>query len=110
MEQAKPVLLEPIMNVVIDAPEEYAGDLMGDLNSRRGRVQGMEVRGSATIIRAQVPLVEMLTYASDLTSRTGGHGNYTMTFDHYDEVPAHQAEKIIAHARAEAGGMEEEDA
>jgi elongation factor G len=109
MEQAKPVLLEPVMNVVIDTPEEYAGDLMGDLNGRRGRVQGMDVKGATTVIRAQVPLSEMLTYASDLTSRTGGHGNYTMAFDHYDEVPAQMADKIIAHAKAEATGHEEEE-
>jgi elongation factor G len=109
MQQAKPVLLEPVMNVVIDTPEEYAGDLMGDLNGRRGRVQGMDVKGTTTVIRAQVPLSEMLTYASDLTSRTGGHGNYTMTFDHYDEVPAQLAEKVVAHAKAEAQGIEEEE-
>ena len=109
IEQAKPVLLEPVMSVVIDTPEEYAGDLMGDLNSRRGRVQGMEVKGSATLIKAQVPLVEMLTYASDLTSKTGGHGNYTMAFDHYDEIPAQLAAKVIAHAKAEATGIDEED-
>lgn len=109
MEQAKPVLLEPVMNVIIDTPEDYAGDLMGDLNSRRGRVQGMEVKGKSTIIRAQVPLAEMLTYASDLTSKTGGHGNYTMTFDHYDEVPGQIAEKVIAQAKAEATGHEDED-
>ena len=109
MEQAKPVLLEPVMNVVIDTPEEYAGDLMGDLNSRRGRVQGMEMKGNTTVIKAQVPLAEMLTYASDLTSKTGGHGNYTMAFDHYDEVPAQLAEKVIAKAKAEASGVEEED-
>ena len=109
IEQAKPVLLEPVMSVVIDTPEDYAGDLMGDLNSRRGRVQGMEVKGNTTVIKAQVPLVEMLTYASDLTSKTGGHGNYAMAFDHYDEVPAQLAEKVIAHAKAEAAGEEEED-
>ncbi len=109
IEQARPVLLEPVMNVVIDTPEDYAGDLMGDLNSRRGRVQGMEVKGNTTVIKAQVPLVEMLTYASDLTSKTGGHGNYTMAFDHYDEVPAQLVEKVIAHAKAEAAGEEEED-
>ena len=109
IEQAKPVLLEPMMNVVIDAPEEYAGDLMGDLNGRRGRVQGMEMKGSTTVIKARVPLSEMLTYASDLTSKTGGHGNYTMAFDHYDEVPAQLAEKVIAHAKAEATGETEDE-
>ena len=109
MEQAKPVLLEPVMNVAIDTPEEYAGDLMGDLNGRRGRVQGMDVKGATTVIRAQVPLSEMLTYASDLTSRTGGHGNYTMAFDHYDEVPSQLAEKVIAQAKAAATGQEEDE-
>ncbi len=110
MEQARPVLLEPVMNVVIDTPEDYAGDLMGDLNSRRGRVQGMEVKGKTTVIKAQVPLSEMLSYASDLTSRTGGHGNYTMAFDHYDEVPGNLTEKVIEKAKAEAAGeVEEED-
>lgn len=109
VEQAKPVLLEPVMNVVIDAPEEYAGDLMGDLNGRRGRVQGMEMKGSTSVIKAQVPLAEMLSYASDLTSKTGGHGNYTMAFDHYDEVPAQLAEKVVEKARAEMAGQTEED-
>ena len=109
VEQAKPVLLEPVMNVVIEAPEEYAGDLMGDLNSRRGRVQGMEVKGSTSVIRAQAPLAEMLSYASDLTSKTGGHGNYTMAFDHYDEVPVNLADKIIEAARTERTGQDEDD-
>jgi elongation factor G len=109
MEQAKPVLLEPVMDVVIDTPEDYAGDLMGDLNGRRGRVQGMEMKGKTTVIKAQVPLAEMLTYASDLTSKTGGHGNYTMSFAHYEEIPANLAEKVIAHAKAEAAGEGEEE-
>ena len=109
VEQAKPVLLEPVMNVVIEAPEEYAGDLMGDLNSRRGRVQGMEVKGSTSVIRAQAPLAEMLSYASDLTSKTGGHGNYTMAFDHYDEVPVNLADKIIEAAKTERTGQDEDD-
>lgn len=110
IEQAKPVLLEPVMNVVIDTPEEYAGDLMGDLNSRRGRVQGMEMKGSTSVIKAQVPLSEMLSYASDLTSKTGGHGNYTMSFDHYDDVPGQLADKIIEKAKAaQAGVAEDED-
>src|SRR6185369_7055892 len=93
--EAKPILLEPVMNVEVTAPEEFAGDLMGDLNSRRGRVQGMEVQGRNTVIKAQVPLSEVLTYASDLTSKTGARGNYTMEFSHYDEVPSHLADKII---------------
>ncbi len=109
IKEAKPILLEPVMNVEVQGPEEFAGDLMGDLNSRRGRVQGMEVRGHTTIIKAQVPLAEMLTYASDLTSKTGARGSYTMEFSHYDEVPVHLAEKVIASAKAGAAGEEEEE-
>jgi elongation factor G len=107
--EAKPILLEPVMNVEVTAPEEFAGDLMGDLNSRRGRVQGMDVRGRSTVIKAKVPLAEMLSYASDLTSKTGARGSYTMEFDHYDEVPAHLAEKVIANAKAGSTGEEEEE-
>ena len=109
IKEAKPILLEPVMNVEVVAPEEFAGDLMGDLNSRRGRVQGMEVRGHTTIIKAQVPLAEMLSYASDLTSKTGARGSYTMEFSHYDEVPGHLADKVIANAKAGAAGEEEEE-
>ncbi len=109
IKEAKPILLEPIMNVEVQGPEEFAGDLMGDLNSRRGRVQGMEVRGHTTIIKAQVPLAEMLSYASDLTSKTGARGSYTMEFSHYDEVPAHLSEKVIAGAKAGAAEEEEEE-
>jgi elongation factor G len=109
IKEAKPILLEPVMNVEVQGPEEFAGDLMGDLNSRRGRVQGMEVRGHTTIIKAQVPLAEMLSYASDLTSKTGARGSYTMEFSHYDEVPAHLAEKVIANAKAGAAGEAEEE-
>jgi len=107
--EAKPILLEPVMNVEVVAPEEFAGDLMGDLNSRRGRVQGMEVRGRSTIIKAQVPLAEMLSYASDLTSKTGARGSYTMEFNHYDEVPAHLADKVIANAKAGGAGADDEE-
>jgi elongation factor G len=109
IKEAKPILLEPVMNVEVTAPEEFAGDLMGDLNSRRGRVQGMDVRGRSTVIKAKVPLAEMLSYASDLTSKTGARGSYTMEFDHYDEVPAHLAEKVIANAKAGLTGEEEEE-
>ncbi len=109
IKEARPILLEPIMNVEVQGPEDFAGDLMGDLNSRRGRVQGMEVRGHTTIIRAQVPLAEMLNYASDLTSKTGARGSYTMEFSHYDEVPSHLAEKVIANAKAAATGEEVEE-
>jgi elongation factor G len=107
--EARPILLEPVMNVEVHGPEEFAGDLMGDLNSRRGRVQGMEVRGHTTVIKAQVPLAEMLSYASDLTSKTGARGSYTMEFSHYDEVPAHLSEKVIANAKAGVTGEEEEE-
>lgn len=101
MEQAKAVLLEPIMNVEVYAPEENAGDLMGDLNSRRGRIQGMDVRGHTQVIRAQVPQAEMLTYDPVLTSVTGGRGSYHMEYSHYGIVPAHLTERIIAEVRKE---------
>jgi elongation factor G len=109
IKEAKPILLEPIMNVEVQGPEDFAGDLMGDLNSRRGRVQGMEVRGHTTIIKAQVPLAEMLSYASDLTSKTGARGSYTMEFSHYDEVPGQLVDKVIANAKAGGAGEEEEE-
>lgn len=105
IEQARPVLLEPVMNVEIYCPEESAGDLMGDLNSRRGRIQGMESKGHSQIIKAQVPMSEMLTYAPDLTSMTGGRGSFHMEFSHYDQVPAHIASKIIEERKK---GSEEE--
>ncbi len=101
MEQARPALLEPIMNVEVYVPEESAGDVMGDLNSRRGRIQGMDVRGSTQIIRAQVPFAELLNYAPSLTSMTGGRGSYHMEHSHYDIVPPHLAEKIVEESRRE---------
>ncbi|HET9263267.1 MAG TPA: elongation factor G [Vicinamibacterales bacterium] len=103
MSRAKPTLLEPIMDVEVRAPSDFAGDLMGDLNGRRGRIGGMDTRGSATIIRAKVPMSEMLTYEQHLTSATGGRGSYHMEFSHYEEVPSHLHGKIIAAARAERG-------
>ncbi|MCX6591738.1 MAG: elongation factor G [Acidobacteria bacterium] len=106
---AKPVLLEPVMNVTVQAPVEFAGDLMGDLNGRRGRIAGMETKGSTQVIRAQAPMAEMLTYQSDLTSMTQGRASFIMEFDHYDYVPQLQAEKIIAAARAARTGDDEED-
>ena len=109
MEQAKPCLLEPIMDVEITVPENYSGDIMGNLTSRRGRIQGMEPKGHSTIIRAQVPLAEMLTYASDLTSMTQGRGSYSMDFSHYDVVPQQIADKVVAEARAAGHGKEEEE-
>jgi elongation factor G len=109
MQVAKPTLLEPIVNAEIQAPVEYAGDLMGDLNSRRGRISGMDTKGATQFIRAQVPMAEMLSYQSDLTSMTQGRGSFTMEFDHYDYVPQLQAEKIIAAAKAAKTGEEEEE-
>ncbi|HUN83603.1 MAG TPA: elongation factor G [Terracidiphilus sp.] len=99
MEQAKPCLLEPIMKVEIEAPDEFAGTLMGDLNSRRGRVQGMESKGRTTVINAEVPMAEMLTYGTLLTSMTQGKGSYRMEMHHYDIVPQLVAEKILANAK-----------
>ena len=99
MELCKPCLLEPIMKVEIEAPDEFAGALMGDLNSRRGRVGGMDSKGRSTIINAQVPMAEMLTYGTQLTSMTQGKGSYRMEVDHYDIVPQLVAEKILANAK-----------
>ena len=99
MEQAKPCLLEPVMKVEIEAPDDFAGTLMGDLNSRRGRVQGMETKGRTTIINAEVPMAEMLTYGAQLTAMTQGKGSYRMEVNHYDIVPQLVAEKILANAK-----------
>jgi elongation factor G len=92
---AGPVLLEPIMNVSITTPDEYMGDIMGDLNSRRGRVLGMDTKGKNQVINARVPMAEFLSYAPDLRSITGGRGMFYMEFSHYDEVPAQISQKII---------------
>jgi elongation factor G len=99
--QADPVLLEPIMLVTLSVPEAYVGDVIGDLNSRRGRPQGMEPDGAMTEIKAEVPMAEMLTYAPDLRSITGGQGDYTLEFQRYEEVPAHLAQKVVAEASEE---------
>ncbi len=107
MQTAKPAILEPVMNVEIQAPVEFAGDLMGDLNGRRGRISGMDTQGSTQLIRAQVPMAEMLSYQSDLTSMTQGRASFSMEFDHYDYVPQLQADKIIAGAKAAKTGEEE---
>jgi len=93
--KCKPVLLEPMMKVEVVVPEEYMGDIMGDISSRRGRIEGMESRAGAQVIRGFVPLSEMFGYATNLRSRTQGRGNYTMTFDHYEEVPKSVSEEII---------------
>ncbi|QKG85601.1 elongation factor G [Kroppenstedtia pulmonis] len=99
--KCNPVLLEPMMKVEITVPEEYMGDVMGDVNSRRGRVEGMDARGGAQVIRALVPLSEMFGYATNLRSRTQGRGTYSMFFDHYEEVPKNIAEEIISKASGE---------
>jgi elongation factor G len=99
--QAKPVLLEPIMAVEVVTPEDYMGDVIGDLSSRRGRVEGMEQRGNAQVVRSQVPLAEMFGYATDLRSRTQGRATYTMQFDSYQRVPESIAQDIIARIRGE---------
>ena len=109
VEQAKPTLLEPIMNVEITIPDEFAGAIMGDLNSRRGRIQGMDNKAGKTIVKAVVPMAEMLTYGTDLTSMTQGRGSFSMEMDHYDYVPALQQEKIIAAAKAERGEVVDEE-
>jgi elongation factor G len=109
VEQAKPALLEPIMKVEVAAPVEFAGDLMSDMNSRRGRINGMDTKGGTQIIRALVPMAEMLTYQNDLTSMTQGRASFSMEYSHYDYVPALQADKIISAYKAAATGEVEED-
>src|SRR5699024_1755169 len=99
--QAKPVLLEPIMAVEVITPEDYMGEVIGDLNSRRGQIQAMEERSGARVVRAQVPLSEMFGYIGDLRSKTQGRANYSMVFDSYAEVPKAVAEEIIAKATGE---------
>jgi elongation factor G len=111
MEKVKPSILEPIMDVEIQAPQENSGDIMGDLNSRRGRVQGMETNGKLQVIKAQVPMSEMLNYQSTLNSITGARGSFHMQFSHYDPVPGQLAHKIVEQSRAEGrirGGEDEE--
>ena len=107
MEQAKPTLLEPIMHVEISIPDEFAGSIMGDLNSRRGRIQGMDNKGGTTVVKAEVPMAEMLTYGVDLTSMTQGRGSFSMEMAHYDIVPAALREKIVAAVKAERGEIVE---
>ena len=109
METAKPTLLEPIMNVEITVPDDFAGAIMGDLNSRRGRIQGMDNKGGNTIVKAEVPMSEMLTYGVELTSMTQGRGSFNMEMHHYDVVPGQLQEKIIEKAKAERGEVKEEE-
>ncbi|MCW3488994.1 elongation factor G [Dethiobacter alkaliphilus] len=100
-EQAQPVLLEPVMYVEVTVPDQFMGDIMGDMNSRRGRILGMEPIDGLQVVKANVPMSEMLKYAIDLRSMTQGRGSFTMKFDRYEEVPAHTAEQVIAEAKAE---------
>jgi elongation factor G len=101
MEQASPVLLEPIMLVTVSTPDDHVGDVMGDLSSRRGRPLGTESVGGMTEVKAEVPMAEMVSYAPDLRSLTGGQGEYTMEFARYEEVPSHLAQKVIEASRRE---------
>src|SRR5437667_253458 len=98
---AHPILLEPIMNVEVNCPTDTTGDVLGDLNSRRGRIAGMEPAGETAVVRAQAPMAEMLTYEPSLRSMTGGRGGYSMEFSHYEEVPAFLAEKVIKEVKTE---------
>ena len=109
MEVAKPTLLEPIMAVEITVPDDFAGSIMGDLNSRRGRIQGMDNKGGNTVVKAEVPMAEMLTYGVELTSMTQGRGSFNMEMHHYDVVPGQLQEKIIEKAKAERGEVKEEE-
>jgi elongation factor G len=100
MRKANPVLLEPIMAVEVVVPDQFVGDVIGDLNSRRGRIQSMTARGGAQVLAAHVPLANMFGYATDVRSRTQGRATYTMQFDHYDPVPASVSEELTARAGA----------
>jgi elongation factor G len=101
MENADPILLEPIMLLSVSVPEDVVGDVIGDLNSRRGKPLGMEPKGSATEVKAEVPMAEVLDYAPDLRAITGGRGDFTMEFAHHEEIPSHLAQKVIAEAKSE---------
>ena len=107
--KAGPTLLEPIFNLEITSPEEFTGDIMGDLNGRRGRVQGMDMEGDLRVVKAQAPLAEILTYSSDLRSMTQGRATFSMEFSHYEEAPKFVQEKIIAAAKKEKAGETEEE-
>jgi elongation factor G len=108
VEKAKPVLLEPIMNMDVTVPDESMGDVIGDLNSRRGKVLGMDSKGHAQIIKAKVPMAEVLKYAPDLRALTSGRGEFHMEFSHYDELPGHLAEKVIKEAQARKSAEQQE--
>jgi elongation factor G len=99
MDEADPILLEPIVKLTVSCPEDVVGDVIGDLNSRRGRPLGMEPKGSMTEVKAEVPMAEVLDYAPDLRSISGGRADFTMEFERYEEVPGHLASKVIAEAQ-----------
>ena len=101
LSQGQPILLEPIVNLTVTAPEKFTGDITGDLNSKRGHVLGIEPEGENNIIQAQVPYSELLDYAITLRSITQGRGSFTMEFSHYEEVPPHITQKIIAQRKQE---------
>jgi elongation factor G len=109
MQQAKPTILEPVMNVEIYTPEAYMGDIMGNLNGRRGRVSGMEQKGTMRTLKATVPMSEMLDFEPTLTSITGGRGSFLMEFSHMEEVPVQLQQKIIADAVKEGRIKQEEE-
>jgi elongation factor G len=109
MQQARPALLEPVMKVEVETPTDFAGDLMSDFNGRRGRISGMDMKGNTQMIRALVPMSEMLNYQNDLISKTQGRASFHMEFDHYDYVPGPQAEKIVAAAKAHGAPAEEDE-
>jgi len=107
VEKAKPVLLEPIMNMEVTVPDECMGDVIGDLNSRRGKVLGMDTKGHSQVIKSRVPMAEVLKYAPDLRSITSGRGEFQMEFSHYEEVPPHLSEKVIKEAKARKAAEQE---
>jgi elongation factor G len=98
--QAKPVILEPIMSMEVAVPDDSMGDVIGDLNSRRGKVLGVEPKAGGQVIRAQVPMGEVLKYSPDLRSMTSGRGSFTIAFSHYEEMPPHLAERVIKESEA----------
>jgi elongation factor G len=101
-----PTLLEPIMKIEVIVPDEYMGDIMGDLNSRRGKIIGVESKGNNQVVKAAVPMAEILKYAPDLKSMTGGRGTFTMEFSHSEEVPAHILPKLVEAAKKEKEAQE----
>jgi elongation factor G len=105
MQQARPVLLEPVMKMEIIIPEEFLGSVIGDLNSRRGKVQSMDSKRNSQVITALVPMSEVLTYANQLNALTSAQGTYTMEFSHYEEMPAHLAKKVVEERTAAKEGQ-----